>query len=67
MEGIKTKVVATRVTEPLARIMEEYLRRDAHVTPADFVRDAIREKLKRDVPDLYKTMYQEATVEEDQP
>jgi Arc/MetJ-type ribon-helix-helix transcriptional regulator len=52
----KLKVVSTRVTEPLAKVIEEYLRIDAHVSPADFIRDAIREKIKRDAPYLYKKM-----------
>ena len=57
MEWKKTKTVATRVTSPLLRLIEEYLRRDAHMNTADFIRDAIREKLKRDVPELYQGMY----------
>ena len=56
MESRKLKVISTRVTEPLAKIVEEYLRRDTHVNPADLMRDALREKLKRDVPDLYEKM-----------
>ena len=63
MEEVKTKVLATRVTEPLAKVIEEYLRRDAHVSPADFLRDAVREKLKRDAPRLYKTMLAEDAKE----
>ena len=58
MEKRKLRVISTRITEPLAEVIEEYLRRDAHVTPADLLRDALREKLKRDVPDLYQRMYQ---------
>lgn len=57
MENHKLKVISTRITKPLARVIEEYMRMDAHVTPADFVRDAIREKLKRDTPELYATMF----------
>jgi len=56
MEKTKLKVISTRVTAPLAKAIEEYLRMDAHVSPADFVRDAIREKLKRDAPQLYQKM-----------
>jgi len=58
MRNPKLVVVSTRVTKPLAKVIEEYLQVDAHVTPADFIRDAIREKLKRDVPDLYQKMLQ---------
>ena len=57
MHKTKLKVIATRVTEPLWRVIQEYLSMDAHVTPADFLRDAIREKLKRDAPQLYQKMF----------
>jgi len=59
----KLKVVSTRVTGLLARAIEEYLRIDAHVSPADFIRDAIREKLKNDVPELYQKMLQKEMEE----
>ena len=64
MEEFRTKVIATRVTVPLAKVIEEYLKRDAHVSPADFFRDAIREKLKRDAPALFKSMLEERKVNE---
>jgi len=60
MDGRKTKIVATRVTLNLAKLIEEYCKRDAHVNLADFLRDAIREKLQRDVPELYSKLFQEA-------
>jgi len=63
MKNSKLIVVSTRVTKPLAKAIEKYLQIDAHVTPADFIRDAIREKLKRDVPHLYQKMLQGETKE----
>jgi len=56
MKNPKLKVVSTRVTEPLAKAIEEYLQIGAHVSPADFIRDAIREKLRNDAPELYRKM-----------
>ena len=56
MEGVRNKVVGTRITENLEKVIGEYLKRDAHLNVADFIRDAIREKLKRDTPDLYDAM-----------
>ena len=55
-----TRVVSTRVTEPLLKAVEEYLKRDAHVSMADFIRDAIREKLRRDAPSIYQSMLESA-------
>ena len=63
MKNPESKVVSTRVTEPLAILIEKYLRLDAHVSLADFVRDAIREKLQRDVPELYNGMFRKEMQE----
>jgi Arc/MetJ-type ribon-helix-helix transcriptional regulator len=48
----KTVVVSCRVPEKLAEVIKRYCQADMHLNPADFVRDAIREKLKRDAPEL---------------
>ena len=53
----KTKTIATRVTIPFANLIECYLEKDCHVTPADFIRDAIREKIRRDAPNLYDNLF----------
>lgn len=50
MPGQKTKVIVTRVTLRLAELIEKYCRQDAHINPADFIRDAIMEKIQRDAP-----------------
>ncbi len=55
----KTRVIATRVTERYAQVLEEYARKDAYINCADLLRDALREKLQRDAPDLCKTMFEE--------
>jgi hypothetical protein len=55
----KTKVVATRVTKKTAELIAEFCKRDTHVNPADFIRDAIRDKLQREAPELYR-LFQEA-------
>jgi len=49
-------VISTRVTEPFLVIFKQFMERDAHVTPAELLRDAIREKIKRDAPDLYNEL-----------
>ena len=53
----ETKVVATRVTPQLAELIKEICRRDAHINPADFIRDAVREKIQRDAPELYSELF----------
>ena len=56
----KTKVVATRVTLKTAELIEEFCKRSAHVNPADFIRDAIRDKLRSEAPELYRKFFEEA-------
>ena len=55
----ETKVVSTRVTLQLAELIEEFCRRDAHLNSADFIRDAIRDKVQKEAPDLYRKFLME--------
>jgi hypothetical protein len=48
-----TKVVGTRVKHRFAQIMDICSRQDACKTRSEFIRAALKEKLQRDVPDLY--------------
>lgn len=59
MKGGKTRVVATRVTNKTAELIEEFCRRNGYVNVADFFRDAIREKLQREAPELYRSFFEE--------
>ena len=60
----KTKVIGTRVTMHLAKLIEEYCHRDCHVNPADFIRDAIREKIQWEAPELYAKLFKETKDEQ---
>jgi len=60
MKAEKTKVVATRVTNRTAELIDEFCRRDGHVNIADFIRDAIQDKLQREAPELYRQPFTEA-------
>ncbi len=55
---LKTKVIATRVTQRFAELIEEYCRQDAHVNPADLIRDALREKMQHDAPELFSKLFE---------
>lgn len=55
----ETKVVSTRVTLRLADLIEEFCRRDAHLNVADFIRDAIRDKLQGEAPELHRKFSKE--------
>lgn len=56
MRNPESLVVSARVTKPLALAIEKYLSLDTHVSPSDFIRDAIREKLRRDASWLLDEM-----------
>jgi Arc/MetJ-type ribon-helix-helix transcriptional regulator len=50
-------VVAARVPLRLKKLVEEFIKRDAHLNESDLVRDALREKIKREAPELYQQLF----------
>jgi metal-responsive CopG/Arc/MetJ family transcriptional regulator len=56
MNEEELQVVSVKVTKPLYDIIKKFLDLDAHVTLSDFIRDAIRDKIKSDAPWLYEEM-----------
>lgn len=61
----KTRVMATRVTERFAKLIEEYCRQDAHVNAADLIRDALREKIQREAPELYRQLFRQGGTQDE--
>jgi Arc/MetJ-type ribon-helix-helix transcriptional regulator len=59
-----TKIVAARLTQNLTEIMHEYCRRDAHLNFSDLIRDAVREKIQREAPELYSELFKETPKNE---
>lgn len=55
----ETTVIGVRVPRSLSDMVNEYIAKDTHLNSSDFMRDAIREKIKRDAPELYKRMFGE--------
>lgn len=60
LEKKKNIVVSTRVTQRFADLIVKYCGQNAHVNSADFVRDAMREKIQHDAPELYASLFKEA-------
>lgn len=52
MEKKKTKVIATRVTQRFGQLIDEFARKQAYINCADLIREALREKIRRDAPEL---------------
>lgn len=48
--------ISARVTLPLRKLVSEYLGHKAYISEGEFIRDAIREKIRRDTPELYNKM-----------
>ena len=61
MKNTKRMVqVSFRIPENLRQIIEKYVKCDLHINISDFFRDALREKIQRDAPELYRQLFQEA-------
>jgi Arc/MetJ-type ribon-helix-helix transcriptional regulator len=54
------KMVQLRVRIPqnLKDLMKEYVTIDAHKDLSELTRDALREKIKRDAPQLYEGLFE---------
>lgn len=52
-----------RIPETLRELIEQYLRCDCHTNVSEFTRDALREKLAKDAPELYAQLFREKKVE----
>jgi metal-responsive CopG/Arc/MetJ family transcriptional regulator len=50
-----------RVPQTLKKLMKEYIELDAHKDLSELTRDALREKIQRDAPHLYKNLFKEGT------
>ena len=58
----KTKLksqIVVRVPTPLKDLIQEYLKKDTHKDISEFVRDACRQKIRDEAPDLYKNLFKE--------
>ena len=47
-----------RVPASLKELIERYLACDCHTNASEFTRDALREKLVHDAPELYKQLFE---------
>jgi Arc/MetJ-type ribon-helix-helix transcriptional regulator len=52
-----------KIPKTLKELIAKYVRCDLHTNASDFTRDALREKLIRDVPALYEQLFQEGRKE----
>ncbi|MGD0495443.1 MAG: ribbon-helix-helix domain-containing protein [Candidatus Bathyarchaeia archaeon] len=50
--------ISAWLPKTLKELMDRYVARDAHLNVSDLIRDAIREKIQHDAPDLYRQLFQ---------
>jgi Arc/MetJ-type ribon-helix-helix transcriptional regulator len=48
-----------RIPQRLKGLMKKYVEMDAHKDLSELTRDALREKIQRDAPELYNKLFQE--------
>jgi metal-responsive CopG/Arc/MetJ family transcriptional regulator len=53
----KDVIVTTRIPANLQELIDDFIERDTHLNRSDLVRDAIREKVKKDAPELYAELF----------
>jgi len=52
--------ISARIPATLKQLMLEFITLDAHINESDLIRDAVREKIQREAPQLYTKLFQEA-------
>jgi Arc/MetJ-type ribon-helix-helix transcriptional regulator len=47
-----------KIPTTLKQLLEQYVSMDFHTNISEFTRDALREKLQREAPELYKQLFE---------
>jgi Arc/MetJ-type ribon-helix-helix transcriptional regulator len=55
-----------RVPASLKELIERYLACDCHTNASEFTRDALREKLAHDAPELYRQLFEKVDRDDEQ-
>jgi len=49
--------VTIRMPRTLKELMTQFVAMDAHMNESDLVRDAVRQKIQKEAPELYKQLF----------
>ena len=49
--------IGVRIPATLKALISEFVVQDTHLNESDFIRDAIREKIQREAPELYQSLF----------
>ena len=58
MEEKKLVQLNVRIPRTLKELMKKYIELDAHKDLSDLTRDALRQKIQRDAPNLYQKQFE---------
>ena len=61
MERKEITNINVSIPQRMKDLIEEFVSMDTHMNLSEFVRDAIRQKLQRDAPHLYKQLFEVTT------
>ena len=50
--------LSVRIPRTLKQLIKDYIELNAHKDVSEFTRDALREKIQRDAPNLYKKLFE---------
>ena len=62
MESQNTQI-SLRVPISLKKLISKIVEQDTHLNESDFIREAIREKIRRDAPNFYASIFKEVENE----
>lgn len=55
---VKDVRISVRIPHRLKQLIQAFVSLDAHLNESDLVRDAVREKIQKEAPDLYRRLFQ---------
>lgn len=56
--------INARIPRSLKELIRQFMARDTHINESGLIRDAIREKIQHEAPELYAKLFREAPKDE---
>jgi len=50
-------IITFKAPQSLKELIKKYIEQDTYISRSDFLRDAAREKIQRDTPELYRSLF----------
>lgn len=57
-------IISVRLPVTLRDLVQKFIEKDTHLNESDFYRDAIRDKILREAPELYRKLFFEVDKNE---